>query len=619
MFDKILIANRGEIACRVIRTARRMGIKTVAVYSEADADALHVPHGRRGGADRPGALGPVLSGDRPHRRGVPRHRRRGGASGLRLPVGESALRRGAGGGGHRLHRPRRPTPSRRWATRSNRRSWPRPPASRPCPAISAPILDEEEAVAVSRRIGYPVMIKASAGGGGKGMRVAGNDDEAREGFRSARNEARSAFGDDRVFAEKYIERAAPHRDPGAGRRARQHRLSRRARMLDPAPPPEGDRGGAVALRRRGDAPRHGRARPCALARAVGYRSAGTVEFIVGADRTFYFLEMNTRLQVEHPVTELVTGLDLVELMIRIAAGEELPFRQEDVRLEGWAIEARVYAEDPLRGFLPSIGRLTRYRAPEEGPQVRVDTGVDEGGEISMHYDPMIAKLIGIGANRNAAIAAIRSALDGFVIRGVSHNIPFLAALMHHPRFVEGRLTTRFIAEEFPDGFHGTAPAGEAADRVAALGAALLHRQAVAARHRGGGAGLGAARRPAEPAGDGGGGCRWLARDARRPVLRHPGALAAGRDAVRRHGRRHADGGAGRPPPGRAAPDPCRRRGRPGAADAARRGAGRADAGQGAARHVALPAVADARPAGLGSRSPRATRCAPGRSWRWSRR
>jgi propionyl-CoA carboxylase alpha chain len=476
MFDKILIANRGEIACRVIRTARRMGIKTVAVYSEADADALHVRL-----ADEAVAIGPAPSAqsylviDR-----IVEACRATGAQAVHPGYGflsenprfcaalDTAGIAFIGPSVHAIEAMGDKIESKKLAQAAGVST---------VPGHLAPILDEEEAVAVSRRIGYPVMIKASAGGGGKGMRVAENDDEAREGFRSARNEARSAFGDDRVFAEKFIDQPrhieiqvlADSQGNTVYLGERECSIQRRhQKVIEEAPSPFLD---AATRKAMGE-------EACALARAVGYRSAGTVEFIVGADRSFYFLEMNTRLQVEHPVTEAVTGLDLVELMIRIAAGEVLPFRQEDVTLTGWAVEARVYAEDPLRGFLPSIGRLTRYRAPEEGPHVRVDTGVDEGGEISMHYDPMIAKLIGIGADRNAAIASIRSALDGFLIRGVNHNIPFLAALMHHPRFVEGRLTTKFIAEEFPDGFHGTAPAGEAADRLAALGAALLHRQAL---------------------------------------------------------------------------------------------------------------------------------------------
>ena len=476
MFDKILIANRGEIACRVIRTARRMGIKTVAVYSEADADALHVRL-----ADEAVPIGPAPSAqsylviDR-----IVEACRTTGAQAVHPGYGflsenprfcaalDAAGIAFIGPGVGAIEAMGDKIESKKLAQAAGVST---------VPGHLAPIADEDEAVEVSRRIGYPVMLKASAGGGGKGMRVAGNDAEAREGYRSARNEARSAFGDDRVFAEKFIEEPrhieiqvlADAHGNTVYLGERECSIQRRhQKVIEEAPSPFLD-----------DATRRAMGEEaCALARAVGYRSAGTVEFIVGADRSFYFLEMNTRLQVEHPVTEAVTGLDLVELMIRIAAGEELPFGQEDVQLKGWAIEARVYAEDPLRGFLPSIGRLTRYRAPEEGPHVRVDTGVDEGGEISMHYDPMIAKLVGIGADRDAAIASIRSALDGFVIRGVNHNIPFLAALMHHPRFVEGRLTTRFIAEEFPDGFHGTAPSGDAAGRIAALGAALLHRQAL---------------------------------------------------------------------------------------------------------------------------------------------
>jgi propionyl-CoA carboxylase alpha chain len=476
MFDKILIANRGEIACRVIRTARRMGIKTVAVYSDADADAVHVRM-----ADEAVAIGPAPSAqsylliDR-----IVEACRATGAQAVHPGYGflsenprfcaalEAAGIAFIGPGVPAIEAMGDKIESKKLAQAAGVST---------VPGHLAPILDDEEAVAVSRRIGYPVMIKASAGGGGKGMRVANNDEEAREGYRSARNEARSSFGDDRVFAEKFIDEPrhieiqvlADSFGNTVYLGERECSIQRRhQKVIEEAPSPFLD---AATRKAMGE-------EACALARAVGYRSAGTVEFIVGADRSFYFLEMNTRLQVEHPVTEAVTGLDLVELMIRIAAGEELPFRQEDVRLKGWAIEARVYAEDPLRGFLPSIGRLTRYRAPEEGPHVRVDTGVEEGGEISMHYDPMIAKLVGIGADRNAAIASIRGALDGFVIRGVSHNIPFLAALMHHPRFVAGRLTTKFIAEEFPDGFHGTMPAGEVADRLAALGAALLHRQAL---------------------------------------------------------------------------------------------------------------------------------------------
>ena len=320
------------------------------------------------------------------------------------------------------------------------------------PGFMGIIADAEEAVKIARDIGYPVMIKASAGGGGKGMRVAHDDDSAREGFRSAANEARSSFGDDRVFIEKFIEqpRHIEIQVLADGTNTihlgeRECSIQRRhQKVIEEAPSPfltedVRARMGAQAV---------------ALAQAVGYKSAGTVEFIADANRNFYFLEMNTRLQVEHPVTEMITGLDLVEWMIRIAAGEPLSMTQDDVRLKGWAIECRIYAEDPFRNFLPSIGRLTRFIAPaDENGLVRVDTGVTEGGEISMFYDPMIAKLITYGATRDLAIRHMRRALDAFYIRGVSHNIPFLASVMGKDRFVVGDLTTNFIPEEYPNGFH----------------------------------------------------------------------------------------------------------------------------------------------------------------------
>jgi propionyl-CoA carboxylase alpha chain len=335
------------------------------------------------------------------------------------------------------------------------------------------IKDADEAVKIARGIGYPVMIKASAGGGGKGMRVARNDQEAREGFRSASNEARSSFADDRVFIEKFVEDPrhieiqilADSHGNCIYLGERECSIQRRhQKVIEEAPSPFLDARTRAAMGEQA----------VALAKAVGYRSAGTVEFIVDAKRNFYFLEMNTRLQVEHPVTELVTGIDLVEQMIRIAAGGKLPLKQKDVALTGWAIEARVYAEDPFRGFLPSTGRLSRYREPMVVPGVRIDSGVYEGAEISIYYDPMIAKLIAHGEDRQQAAASIRAALDAFQIRGVAHNIPFLAALVRHPRFLAARLTTGFIAEEFPDGFHGAEATADDRRLLAAVAGVVHH-------------------------------------------------------------------------------------------------------------------------------------------------
>jgi propionyl-CoA carboxylase alpha chain len=327
-------------------------------------------------------------------------------------------------------------------------------------------------IGIAREIGYPVMIKASAGGGGKGMRIARDDEEVREGFRSARNEARSSFGDERVFIEKFVEEPrhieiqvlADGQGTSLYLWERECSIQRRhQKVIEEAPSPFLD---AETRRAMGE-------QAVALAEAVGYTSAGTVEFIVDKDKNFFFLEMNTRLQVEHPVTEMITKLDLVEWMIRIAAGERLPFGQDEVKLEGWAIEARVYAEDPSRNFMPSIGRLVRYAEPSESEAVRVDSGVIEGDEISMYYDPMIAKLITYGPNRKAAIDEMRAALDAFYIRGISHNISFLTAIMAHSRFQEGRLTTNFIAEEFAEGFRGREALEADIDRLVAV-ACLIH-------------------------------------------------------------------------------------------------------------------------------------------------
>jgi len=341
------------------------------------------------------------------------------------------------------------------------------------------IKDAEDAVKISNKVGYPVMIKASAGGGGKGMRIAWNDEEAREGFQSSKNEAKSSFGDDRIFIEKFIEQPRHIEIQVLGDKhgnviylgERECSIQRRnQKVIEEAPSSFLDEKTRKAMG----------AESVALAKAVDYDSAGTVEFIVDKDRNFYFLEMNTRLQVEHPVTELITGVDLVEQMIHVADGQKLTIKQKDVKLNGWALESRIYAEDPYRNFLPSIGRLTRYRPPAEGKTpngaiVRNDTGVFEGGEISMYYDPMIAKLCTWGADRMEAIKAMRDALDTFEIQAIGHNIPFLAAVMEHDRFERGDLTTAYIAEEFPDGFEGAELNAGHARKIASV-CALMHQK-----------------------------------------------------------------------------------------------------------------------------------------------
>ena len=449
-FDKILIANRGEIACRVIRTCKRLGIKTVAVYSEADADALHVRE-----ADEKVLIGPPPSAqsylliDK-----IVAACKKTGAQAVHPGYGflsekqefQKALAKAGivfiGPDARAIHAMGDKIESKKLALKAGVST---------VPGYLHAIPNAEEAVKIAQKVGYPVMIKASAGGGGKGMRIAYNDEETREGFGSATNEAKASFADDRVFIEKYIEepRHIEIQLIGDGHGncvylwERECSIQRRhQKVIEEAPSPFLD---ARTRKAMGE-------QAVALAKAVKYKSAGTVEFIVDKNRKFYFLEMNTRLQVEHPVTELITGLDLVELMIRVAAGEKLPFQQKDVKLDGWAVEARLYAEDPFRNFLPSTGRLVKYREPAPGPDVRVDTGVYEGGEISMFYDPMIAKLCTHGKTRIDAIERMRRALDEFYVRGVSHNVPFLAALMAHPRFRAGKLTTNFIAEEFKGGF-----------------------------------------------------------------------------------------------------------------------------------------------------------------------
>ena len=465
-----MIANRGEIACRVMRTARRMGIATVAVHSDADAGALHVEM-----ADEAVAIGGAAASESylAIDRVLDAVRLTGAdavhpgygflsenvrfAEALEVEgivfIGPSAPAIGAMGD---------KIESKRLAAAAGVTT---------VPGYPGVLADDDEAVRVAGKIGYPVMIKASAGGGGKGMRVAGNEREVRDGFRSAVSEARSSFGDDRVFIEKFIEQPR-HIEiqviaDNAGNTLylgeRECSIQRRhQKVVEEAPSPFLDSRTRQAMGEQA----------VALAKAVDYRSAGTVEFIVDAARNFYFLEMNTRLQVEHPVTEYVTGLDLVELMIRIAAGESLPMSQSDVTLAGWAIEARIYAEDPYRGFLPSTGRLTEYRMPATGEGLRIDTGVVEGSEISMFYDPMIAKMVTSGQDRNEAIDRMAVALDRFRIRGVGHNLDFLAALMAHPRFRAGNLSTGFIAEEFPAGFHGADLLPEQMARLRAVAAAF---------------------------------------------------------------------------------------------------------------------------------------------------
>jgi propionyl-CoA carboxylase alpha chain len=472
MFHKILIANRGEIACRVIRTARRMGIKTVAVYSEADAEALPVRM-----ADEAVPIGPAPAAE----------------SYLRIDrvvaackaTGAEAVHPGYG------FLSERPAFAEALAKEGIAFIWPTPAAIAAMgdkieskklaaaagvstvPGFLGVIENADAAAKVAKDIGYPVMIKASAGGGGKGMRIAHDDTELREGFSGAQHEAKSSFGDDRVFLEKYIEEPRHIEIQVLGDAhgnvvhlgERECSIQRRhQKVIEESPSPFLDAKTRTAMG----------AQAVALAKAVGYRSAGTVEFIVDRDKNFYFLEMNTRLQVEHPVTELVTGLDLVELMIRVADGEKLPFAQEDVKQTGWAIEARVYAEDPTRNFLPSIGRLVHY-IPPEGDGIRIDSGVTEGAEISIYYDPMIAKLCAYGADRAEATRRLGDALDGFYVSGLRHNIAFLAATVGRPRFAEGRLSTDFIAQEFLDGF--APPTGfTEADRTILLAAALAARR-----------------------------------------------------------------------------------------------------------------------------------------------
>ena len=474
MFNKILIANRGEIACRVIKTARKMGIKTVAVFSDADRHALHVK----------------MADEAIHIGASP-------ASQSYIDI-EKVINAAKSSGAEAIH------PGYGFLSENSKFAdallkskiaFIGPPKSAiesmgdkitskkiaqesgvsTVPGYMGLISSAKEAVKISKEIGYPVMIKASAGGGGKGMRVAWNDQDAKEGFQSSKNEAASSYGDDRIFIEKFVTQPrhieiqvlADAHGNCIYLNERECSIQRRnQKVVEEAPSPFLDE---ATRQKMGE-------QACALAKAVGYESAGTVEFIVDSEKNFFFLEMNTRLQVEHPVTELITGIDLVEQMIRIANKEKLKLGQSDISIGGWAIENRLYAEDPYRNFLPSIGRLTRYRPPSEFQSseyiVRNDTGVFEGGEISMYYDPMIAKLCTWAPTRSEAIAHMRKALDGFEVEGIGHNLPFLSAVMDHPRFIKGDITTAFIEEEYPEGFIGVELPESELLRIAASCAAM---------------------------------------------------------------------------------------------------------------------------------------------------
>ena len=478
MFKKILIANRGEIACRVMKTAKKMGIATVAVYSEADKDALFVSM-----ADESVCIGPppskesYLVMDK-----IIAACKQTGAEAVHPGYGflseNATFSRRLEEEGITFIGPKHYSVAK-MGDKIESKKLALAAQVNTIPGYNDAIDTPEQAVEIAKGIGYPVMIKASAGGGGKGLRVAFNDQEAFEGFSSCKTEAKNAFGDDRVFIEKFVEepRHIEIQVLGDGHgncvylHERECSIQRRhQKVIEEAPSPFLDPAMRKAMGEQA----------VALAKAVNYQSAGTVEFVVGGkDKSFYFLEMNTRLQVEHPVTECITGLDLVELMIRIAAGEKLPFKQEEIPMNGWAMECRINAEDPFRGFLPSTGRLVKFIPPaDEAGHVRVDTGVYEGGEISMFYDSMIAKLIVHGPTRESAVARMRDALNGFVIRGVASNISFQAALMQHPRFLSGNFNTGLIAESYPKGFDASmVPHDDPALLVAV--AAAMHRQYLA--------------------------------------------------------------------------------------------------------------------------------------------
>lgn len=484
MFKKILIANRGEIACRVMKTAKKMGIRTVAIYSDADKDALHVQM-----ADEAVHIGPPPANqsyiviekvmDAIRQTGAEAvHPGYGFLSENKL-FAEALDKEGVafiGPPANAIESMGDKITSKKLAQEAGVST---------VPGYMGLIASADEAVKISNEVGYPVMLKASAGGGGKGMRIAWNDQEAREGFQSSKNEAANSFGDDRIFIEKFVTQPrhieiqilADKYGNTLYLNERECSIQRRnQKVVEEAPSPFLDEATRKAMGEQS----------VALAAAVDYCSAGTVEFIVDGDKNFYFLEMNTRLQVEHPVTELITGIDLVEQMIRIAYGEKLAMKQSDVVIDGWAIENRLYAEDPYRNFLPSIGRLTRYRPPKEkvkeGYTVRNDTGVYEGGEISMYYDPMIAKLCTWAPTRGDAIERMRVALDSFELEGIGHNLPFLSAVMDHERFITGNITTAFIEEEFPSGFEGVT-LDSASERHIAACCAAMYRVAEIRRSR----------------------------------------------------------------------------------------------------------------------------------------
>jgi propionyl-CoA carboxylase alpha chain len=476
MFAKLLIANRGEIACRIIRTARRLGIATVAVYSDADRDALHVEM-----ADEAVRIGPAAASQSYlDAAKIIAAAKETGAEAIHPGYGFLSENAGfaralvkadivfVGPNIKAIEAMGDKIESKKLAAKAKVST---------VPGHLGVIKSAKEAVGIADEIGYPVMIKASAGGGGKGMRIAYARNEVAEGFASSQSEAKSSFGDDRVFIEKYIEEPRHIEIQVLGDKhgnvihlgERECSIQRRnQKVVEEAPSPFIDAKTRAAMG----------AEAVSLAKAVGYDSAGTVEFIVDKKRNFYFLEMNTRLQVEHPVTELVTGLDLVEEMLKVAAGEKLKLKQKDVKLEGSAIEVRIYAEDPTRNFMPSTGRLIRYRPPElgiaRGVTTRLDSGVEEGGEIPVFYDPMIAKLVTHAPKRIEAIEHMGNALDAFAIDGFRHNIPFLAVIMRNERWREGRLSTRFIAEEFPDGFKPPSPTGPERDAIVAVAAAIDH-------------------------------------------------------------------------------------------------------------------------------------------------